>query len=105
MKITAKSDEMYMELDWKDVEELKDDFTISGRYDGEHKVNLSIIQEGKNEIWTLSEAIPPKSLFDSHLHDYFISISIVDLRNQFLSKMVLKLCKNPHFTTCSIVFP
>lgn len=111
MRINSKDykDNLELILDWNDIQNLKEGKEICTRYNGEHKINLSCIPQTLNFTdlnWVNAESYKPISKFDAFLHDFFISISIFDIRNQFISASNIKLEKNPfNYKSVRIVYP
>jgi len=108
MRILGKdsSGALQIMLNWDDVESLKKGSTVSERYDGQHKINISVVPETLAvENWTETEGVPSSARFDEHLHDFFISLSAFVVRNAFLPVYEVEIEENPYYKVARFFYP
>lgn len=98
----------YIFLDWGDIEMLKAGQTICDRYNGEHKFNLAVIPETLLiENWTETSSVRPRIRFDDFLHDFFLDLSVFDVRFAFMPSLAIrfKLKNSKRYRKIRIFFP
>ncbi len=106
MKLETDTQTLKVFLEWRDIDTLKEGSTVAERYNGEHKFNLACTLESINaENWTETSSFPTSIEFNEYVHDFFVSLSVFDIRFSFSSSMTITLCPNPHFKTAKIIFP
>lgn len=108
MRIRRKnrSNLLQIYLDWSDIEELKEGEAISENYDVEHKVAISVVPENFNvPNWTETKNTSSLVKFDEILQDFFINLSLYDVRCSFISTKNLEIGENPYCKGVQIYFP
>lgn len=107
MKIIERNPELLqLVLDWNDIESLKAGNLVAERYNGEHKFNILCLPETLlNPNWTEEGVAKPKTEFNEYLHDFFLQLSVYDIRNSFIHSTTISLCKNPYFEKVKVIYP